>query len=114
MTGGSGEGARGTGGSSAPAEVSHPDARDARGSSTPSGALHPLTLFSLLANYPHPITHPLTGGATFTHPFIVIPYFGVTGVTSPVPFLYFCIVRLCFGSKVTGVYHASLLETLRD
>ena len=69
----------------------------------------PSTLVSLLANYPHSHYSPPHWGPTFTHPFIVIPYFGVTGGqrSSCDVSCTFVLFDFCFGSKVTGVYHAS-------
>ena len=75
----------------------------------------PLTLVPLLANYPHShYSPPFLGGPTNTHPFLVIPSFGVPGVgCAPGPLLYFVRSPLPYGFKATGVYLVSFYRGIQ-
>ena len=75
----------------------------------------PLTLVSLLANYPHSHYLPPHWGSHLHTPLYSHSIFwrhesNVSCAAS----CTFVLFAFCFGSKVTGVYHASFLETFRD
>ena len=75
----------------------------------------PSMLVSLLANYSHSYySPPSLGGPTNTHPFLVIPSFGVPGVgCAPGPLLYFVHSPLPCGFKATGVYLISFYRGIQ-
>ena len=75
----------------------------------------PLTLVSLLTNYPHSHYLPPHWESHLHSPLYSHSIFWRHGSNvSCAASCTFVLFAFCFGSKVTGIYHASLLETLRD
>ena len=74
----------------------------------------PSTLVPLLANYPHShYSPPHFGGPTNTHPFLVIPSFGVQESVVSWAALYFVRLPCPYGFKATGVYLTSFYRDIQ-